>query len=87
MSEEVVGQWSTERGAAYKERLRLWISCLDCGVYLTVGYIMEHQRRMHGTEPEIDWNYLPFSHTEHLPHMFDVRFLKGISQCQCPFPG
>ena len=38
---------------------------------------MAHQRRMHRTEPAIDWNRLPVSQTEYLPHAFDIIFPKG----------
>ena len=38
-------------------------------------------------EPEIDCKRLSVSQTEHIPQVFDVIFLKGTSQCPCPFPG
>ena len=56
MSEELVG-----RRATYKERQRRRIQCLDCGVELTKRSMAADQRRMHGTEPAINWNLLPVS--------------------------
>ena len=47
---------------------------------------MAHRWWMHGTEPKTDWNQLLVSQTEHIPQVFDFSFLKGTSQCQCPFP-
>ena len=86
MSEEAVVQKSTGRGENYKDSLRWRIPCPDFRVELTVGSMIAHWRRMNGTETEIDWNWLPFYQIEHLPHVFDVRFPKGNSQCQCTFP-
>ena len=40
---------------------------------------------MHGTEPEIYLNRLLVSQMENIPQVFDVIFLKSMSQCQCPF--
>ena len=48
---------------------------------LTVEYMAAHQRWMHGIETSIDWNDLLLSNIEHLTHMLNVRFPKGISQC------
>ena len=48
---------------------------------------MSHRQRMHGTDPEIDWNRLPVSKTEHIPQVFDVSSPKVTSQCPCPFLG
>ena len=32
---------------------------------------------MHGTDPEIEWNWFPVSQTEHIPQVFVVSFTKG----------
>ena len=80
MSEEVVGQECTGRGANYCNQLRRRIPCTDCGVEFTAGFMTMYRLRMHGTDPEIDWNQLPVSQTEHLPQVFDVSLLKGTSQ-------
>ena len=47
--------------------------------------MMSHQRRMHSTDPEIDWNRLPFSKKEHIPQVYDIRSPKYMTQCPCPF--
>ena len=86
ISEEVVGWCSTSRGVTYKDRIIRWIPFPDCGEELALGYIVVHRRQMHGVEPEIDWNRIPVIQIEYLPHVFDVRFLKGTSQFQCPSP-
>ena len=80
MSEEVVGQVSMGRGVTYQERLILRIPFPECGLALTEGSVTAHQRQRHGEETEIDRNCLPVIQTEHLPHVFCVRFPKGISQ-------
>ena len=54
---------------------------MECGIELTDGSIKVHQRSMHGTELEIDWNRLLASQTEHLIQLYDVSFLKGMMQC------
>ena len=71
----------------YREQLRIRIPCLDCEFELTTVLMASHRRHVDGTEPEIDWNRLPVSQTEHIPQLFDTRFPKGVSQCPCPFPG
>ena len=76
--EEAVGQRCTEVGASYHGQLRRRIRCLECSVELTNGSMTAHQIRMHGSEPEIDWNRLPVLQTEHLPQVYDVIFPKGI---------
>ena len=78
MSDKAVGYRSMGRGATYKERLRRRITLKYCRVELIAGSMMVHRIQMHRTEPDIDWN---------LPHVFNVIFLKGTYQCQCPFPG
>ena len=87
MSEEVVRRWCTGRGMMYHVRPRRWITCPDCGLELTTGFIMAHRWRMYGTEPEIDWNGLPVSQKEQIPKVFEVNYLKGMSHCQNSFTG
>ena len=41
---------------------------------------------MHGTELEMDWNWLPVSQTENIPQVFDTIFPKGIYQRNYSFP-
>ena len=48
--------------------------------------MMVYRRRMHEKEPEIDWNHLPVSQTEHLTQVYDIRFPKGMVQFPHPFP-
>ena len=33
-------QWVTGIGKSYQERLRSWVQCLKCGVYLVVGFLL-----------------------------------------------
>ena len=87
MSKEVVGRWNTGRGETYNKIIRWKIPWPDFRMDLTAGSMIVYWRQMHGNEQEMDWNWLSVSHTEHLPHMFDVRFPKGTYQCQRPFPG
>ena len=61
MLEEVMVWQITGKGATYSESLRRFLLFLYCGVKLTVGYMMDHHRRLHVTEPVIDWYWLPFS--------------------------
>ena len=50
-----------------------------------MGLMTDHRRRMYGSEPEIYWNRLPVSQTEHITQVFGVSFPKGASQCKPPF--
>ena len=86
ISEEVVGQHCTYRVETYWDLLRIWIPCPDCGVELTTGSMTVHRCRMYGTKPEVGWNRLPVSQTEHIPQVCDVIFPKVSSQCNAPFP-
>ena len=49
--------------------------------------MMAHRRRMHGTEPGIDWSRLTGSQTEHQHQVYFVRFPQSTKRCPCPFPG
>ena len=78
------GGTTVHRGVMYQERPRRQIPCPDGGVELTTGLMTAHRWRMHGTEPEIDWNRLPVSQTEHILQVSEISFLKVVSQR--PFP-
>ena len=60
---------------------------VTCGVEITDGSIKLYRKSMHGTEPEIDSNRLPVSHTERLPKVYNVSFPKISMQCPWHFPG
>ena len=75
------------KGGTYQEHMRRRIPCPDCGVELAARSMTAHHRRLHGTEPEIEWDQLPVIQTEHLPLMYEFRFLTNIQSCQCTFPG
>ena len=87
MSEEAVVRQRTVKGATYRGRLRIHNPCPDSGVDLTTGLVAVHRRRMHGTEPDIYWKWLPVSQTEHISQIFDVILPKGTSHFPCTFPG
>ena len=44
---------------------------------LAAGSMMVHHRRMHSTESVIDWNQLPVSQIEHMPHVFLCQIPEG----------
>ena len=87
MSEEGFNWRSTGDGATYRERFRRRIPCKDCGTDLAARSMTSHHRRLHSTNPDIDWDRLPFIHTEYLPHVYEVRFPNAMQSCHCPFPG
>ena len=87
MSEEAVGLKSMSKGDKYLERLRIWMPCQGCGVELTKGSMTAYRRRLHRTDPVIYWDRLQFIQMEHLPQVFEVRFPRVTTKCQCPFPG
>ena len=66
----------TGMGDSYQVRLRRRIPCSECGDDITTGSMMAHHRRMHGTDPVIDWSRLPGSHTVHQPQVYDASFLR-----------
>ena len=77
MSEEAMALKCTGVGDSYQVRLRRRIPCPEFEVELTTGSMTAHRRRMHGTEPKIDWSWLPVSQTVHQPQVYDVRFLRA----------
>ena len=87
MSKEAMALKCTGVGESYQVRFQRHIQCLECGVELTAGYMMEHHHRMHGTEPAIDWSRLPASQTVQQPQVYDVRLPWTTQRCPCPFPG
>ena len=87
MSEEAKALKFTGVGHSYRMRIQRRIPCPECGFELTAGSMMAHRRRMHGTEPGIDWSRLTGSQTEHQPQVYFVRFPQSTKRCPCPFPG
>ena len=81
ISKEAFSQSSKEEGSTYRECLRRRIPCPDCRVDLTARYMMDHCRKLHGAEPEIEWDQLLFSHPEHLPLVYEVRFPTKMQLC------
>ena len=86
ISEKAFSQSSTKEGENYQERLQQRIPCPECGMELTAGSIKEHHIRLHGTEPEIDWDRLQVSQTEKIRIVYEVSFPNNMKLCQCPFP-
>ena len=81
ISEEARERKCTDMGDSYRERLRWWITCLECRVKITAGLITAHLCKIHRKEPEIDWNWLPFSQREHYPQVYDVIFPRKTKWC------
>ena len=67
-------------GDSYQVILQRQISCLECGVEITMGSMTEHRCRMHGTEPAIDWSWLPVSQTVHQSQVYDVIFPRSTKR-------
>ena len=67
ISEEEFGWKSTVKGATYQEQLRRRLLCPYCGVELTFVSMTTHRRHLHGNNPDIKCNQLPFIHMEHPP--------------------
>ena len=86
MSEEAGERKYTGVGDYYRKRLRKRITCPEFGFKITTGSMIAHRSRMHGVEPEIDWNRVPASQTEHHPQVYDVSFPRTEKQCPRPFP-
>ena len=87
ISEEAMAMKRMGVGEAYQVRLRSWIPYLECGEELTTGSMTAHRRRMHRTDPTINWSCLTVSQTVHQPQVYNVRFPRTTKQCPCPFPG
>ena len=58
MLDEAMALKCTGVGDSYQVRLQRQIPCPEWGVELTAGSIMEHHRRMHRTDPAINWSRL-----------------------------
>ena len=56
MPERVLSRRSKGEGGTYQDRLQRRISFPDFGLYLTDGFMTAHRRKLHWTEPAIDWN-------------------------------
>ena len=67
MPKDAVGKRCTGRGDTYRGRLRQRISCYDCGMELIAGLMTAQRQHMRETDPDINWNRLPVSKTEHIP--------------------
>ena len=79
-----MGKRFMDRENMYRELLRRRIPCPDCVIELTLVLMMAHIWRMHRTEPEIYWNWLPVIQTEYILQVFDVSFPNG--HIAVPFP-
>ena len=69
MSEEVMALKCTGVGDSYRVIIQRRIPFPECGFEINTGSMMAHRRRMHGTEPAIDWSWLPVSQTVHQPQV------------------
>ena len=87
MSEEDMTLKCTRVGDSERVRLRRRIPCPDCGVELTAGSTTAHRRRMHSTDPAINWSWLPVSQTVHQPQLYNVSFPRATKRYPRPFPG
>ena len=87
MSKVAFGRSIIGEGDTYRERLRIGVPCPDCGVEMMTGYLTDHRRWIHGTDPDIDWYRLTVIQHEHLTQAYEVRFLRDSSKCQHPFSG
>ena len=74
-------------GDSYRLRLRRQIPHPECRVELIVGSMKAQHRRMHGTDPSIDWSRIPASQTVHQPQAYDARCPQETKQRPCPLPG
>ena len=82
--EESMALKYTGVGDSYQVILQRRITCPECGVEITAGYMTVHCRHMHGTDPAIDWSRLPVIHTEHQPQVYDVSLPRATNRCPCP---
>ena len=87
MSQEAFIQIRTWEVATHREHLRRRVMCLDCGVEMKNGSLTSHRRHLHGNNQEINWYRLPVSQYKNLSQVYEVRFLRDISKCQCPLSG
>ena len=78
MLEELVGRQCMVRGDTCREIFRRRFPFPDCGVDLTGVSMTVHQQRIHGTEPDINWNRLPVSQMDHIPHSWIIRRLDSM---------
>ena len=78
VSEEVFSWSITGYVATYWERLQRCIPCPYCGVELKCFSMTVNCILFHGPDPVIDWDQLSVSQMEHLPTIYDVRFLTII---------
>ena len=73
-------------GDSYSVIIQRRITCQEFGVELTAGSMTAQRRRMHGTEPAIDWSRLLVSQTVYQPQVYNMRFPRRMNQYPCSFP-
>ena len=56
-------------------------------VEFTSRSMTSHCIQLHGMEPEIYWDRIPFNQIEPLLLVYKVIFPTTLQLCQCPFPG
>ena len=81
ISEDAMALKCTGVGDSYWVIIQRRITCPECGVDITIGYMTSHCRCMHGTEPAIDWSQLTVIQTVNQPQVYDVRFLWAMERC------
>ena len=87
MSEDVLIMRSKGEGATYRESLWRRIPLTDWFMELIYGSMKDHQRRLHGTDLYIDWDWLPVIRKEHRMLVYEVSFPINMKSLQCPFTG
>ena len=73
-------------GPSYRERLRWRIQCLECGVELATGSLMEHCQGKHGVGLGYQGRLQPPSPTGEA-HTYQVSFLAALTCLRCPVEG
>ena len=79
-SEEAKAMKCTGVVDSYQVIIRISIPLLECVFDLTKGLMTAHRRRVHGTEPAIDWSLLTVIQTEHQPEVYNVIFPRLTKQ-------
>ena len=87
VSREAFSQHRTGEGATHRERLWRFILCPDHGVEIIGGYLRSHRRRLHGTNPEINWYRMLIIHTKHLSQVYEVIFTRISASVSDPSQG
>ena len=84
MSEAAYNRMVTGEGPSYRQRLRHRVPCPGCGKEVAMGSMTQHRWRMHGLEPEVNWNLLNVQGAEHPPHTYEVSMPQPGAQVLCP---